>query len=70
MLASVLDKADVVLANYGADDTAVLDVVLGRARAQGRLPVELPRSMDAVKAQHPGLPDDSADPLFPRGAGL
>jgi len=70
ILTGVQDKAAVILANYGASDGAVLDIVLGRARARGRLPVELPRSMEAVAAQLTGVPDDSRDPLYPRGAGI
>jgi beta-glucosidase len=48
----------------------VLDVLVGRAAARGTLPFELPRSTAAVEAQDPGLPDDSVDPLYPRGAGI
>lgn len=70
ILANVQDKADVILANFGADDAAVLDVVLGRATARGRLPFELPSSMATVEAQDPAVPDDSADPLYPFGAGI
>lgn len=70
ILTNVQDKAAAILANFGADDAAVLDVILGKARAKGRLPMELPRSMEAVEAQKPGVPDDSVDPLYPSGAGL
>jgi beta-glucosidase len=70
ILTNVQNKASAILANYGASDAAVLDVVLGRARAKGRLPSELPRSMDAVEAQDPALPDDSRDPLYPRGTSV
>lgn len=70
ILTNVQDKASVILANFGASDAAVLDVILGKATARGRLPVELPRSMQAVEAQEPGTPDDSADPLYAAGAGL
>ena len=70
ILTNVQDKAAVILANFGASDAAVLDVVLGKATAKGRLPVELPRSMEAVEKQDPALPDDSADPLYPHGAGI
>ena len=70
VLSNVQDKAAIILANFGASDAAVLDVVLGRAQARGRLPFELPRSMEAVEAQDPGKPDDSVDPLYPRGAGM
>ncbi|GHF85274.1 hypothetical protein ACFFSH_03560 [Streptomyces filamentosus] len=36
-------------------------------RPEGRLPFELPRSMDAVRASRP---DGTADPVFPHGHGL
>lgn len=67
ILTNVRDKASAILANFGASDAAVLDVILGRATARGRLPTELPRSMDSVEAQDPAIPDDSRDPLYPRG---
>jgi beta-glucosidase len=59
-----------LLANFGASDGAVLDVVFGRFEPSGRLPFELPSSMDAVRVQRPDVPFDSPDPLFPFGFGL
>jgi beta-glucosidase len=44
--------------------------VFGKHTELGSLPFELPSSMDAVRRQLPDLPDDSRDPLFPRGHGL
>jgi beta-glucosidase len=70
ILSNVVDKAVAVIGNFGASDAAVLDVVLGKAAARGRLPFELPASMAAVAAQDPAQPDDSAAPLFARGAGI
>ena len=35
-----------LLAVFGASDAALLDVVFGRAEPRGRLPIQLPRSMD------------------------
>jgi beta-glucosidase len=67
ILTDVRDKASAILVNYGASDAAVLDVIIGSTKAKGRLPAELPRSMDAVEEQNPALPDDSRDPLYPRG---
>ncbi|MFM1884944.1 MAG: hypothetical protein RL026_101 [Pseudomonadota bacterium] len=67
ILGNLQDQATVILGNFGATDAAVLDVVLGQATARGRLPFELPASMAAVEAQHPGLPDDSGRPLYPAG---
>jgi beta-glucosidase len=59
-----------VLGEFGASDEAVLDVIFGRAQPQGRLPFELPRSMDAVRQQKPDVPYDSPEPLYPFGFGL
>jgi beta-glucosidase len=47
-----------------------LAFVDGKARPEGRLPVELPSSMAAVARQRPDLPHDSEAPLFPFGFGL
>ncbi len=52
---------------FGASDAALLDVVTGRARAEGHLPFALPRSMADVEAQSPGRPHDLASPLYPFG---
>ena len=66
-----LDGAVTALtASFGASDAALLDVLTGRIRPRGRLPFELPRSMDAVRASRPDVPSDTADPLYPYGSGL
>ncbi len=70
ILTNIGDHAAALVVTFGASDAAVLDVITGRARARGRLPFELPSSMAAVAAQDPAASDDSAQPLFPRGAGL
>ena len=59
-----------LIANFGASDAAALDIIFGRFQPSATLPFELPSSMDAVRAQKPDLPHDSADPLFPYGFGL
>ena len=59
-----------LLAEFGASDEAVLNVVFGRSVPQGRLPFELPASMEAVRNQKPDVPYDSLDPLYPFGFGL
>jgi beta-glucosidase len=69
ILTNVREKAKAIIATFGASDAAVLDVIAGRARAEGRLPFELPSSMKDVEAQDPALPDDTRSPLYPVGAG-
>ena len=59
-----------LLANFGASDAAVLDVVFGHFNPTGKLPFEMPSSMEAVRNQQEDVPYDSIDPLFPFGHGL
>jgi beta-glucosidase len=63
-------EAGAVLALFGVTDEALLDVVFGRFAPVGKLPLELPASMEAVDAQQEDVPFDSKDPLFRFGAGL
>ncbi|MDT0234854.1 glycoside hydrolase family 3 N-terminal domain-containing protein [Curtobacterium sp. BRB10] len=64
VLTPVLEVADVLIGDFGATDAAILAVVADRARAQGVLPFDLPRSMADVVAGAPDVPHDLADPLF------
>lgn len=70
ILTAIEPMARALIVTFGASDAAVLDVVAGRATAQGRLPFSLPRSMADVEAQHPDLSDDGPPPAYPRGAGI
>lgn len=70
VLTEVKDKATALFGLFGASDAVLLDLVTGKARPAGKLPFELPSSAKAVEDQHPGRPDDSANPLFRRGDGL
>jgi beta-glucosidase len=45
-----------LVGNFGVNDGAFLDVVTGRAAPQGKLPFELPSSMEEVASQKPDLP--------------
>jgi beta-glucosidase len=70
VIPEINEKAKALLAEYGATDEAVLDVIFGKARPDGRLPFELPSSMEAVRKQKADLPHDSENPLYPFGFGL
>ncbi|MBV9962556.1 MAG: glycoside hydrolase family 3 protein [Parafilimonas sp.] len=63
-------KAKGLLADFGASDAAVLDVVFGKYKPGGHLPIELPSSMEAVRNQKEDVPYDSKDPLYKFGYGL
>ena len=59
-----------LIANFGASDEVFLDAVFGHFSPSGKLPFEMPSSMDAVRAQKEDVPYDSEQPLFPFGYGL
>ncbi len=44
-------SAKALLADYGASDIAVLDVIFGKVKPEGKLPFELPSSMDDNRLQ-------------------
>ncbi|MFD8952365.1 glycoside hydrolase family 3 N-terminal domain-containing protein [Streptomyces xanthophaeus] len=70
VIPEIAERAAALVADFGASDTALLDVLFGRVAAEGRLPFELPRSMESVVAGQEDVPNDSGDPLFPYGHGL
>ena len=70
ILTNVRDKVTALIGNFGASDAALFAMLTGKAVAQGRLPFELPSSMEAVNGQAPDAPRDSARPLYPFGYGL
>lgn len=70
VIPEIAEKSAALLANFGASDEAMLDVIFGKFAPQGKLPFELPSSMEAVRKQKEDLPHDSENPLFPFGHGL
>ena len=70
VIPEINDAAKAILVEYGATDEAVLDVIFGRTKPEGKLPFELPSSMEAVRKQKADVPYDSENPLYPFGFGL
>ncbi|HYG68856.1 MAG TPA: hypothetical protein VD838_14410, partial [Anaeromyxobacteraceae bacterium] len=71
-----LKGVDAFLADFGAWDRALLDFVFnknvpgGFTYGSARLPVEIPASDAAVRAQFEDVPNDSMFPTFSHGAGM
>jgi beta-glucosidase len=70
VIPEIAEKSAGLLANFGASDAAVLDVIFGGFTPSGKLPFEMPSSMEAVRRQKEDLPYDSESPLFSFGYGL
>ena len=70
VLGPLVGAAAAIIANYGINEVALLDVLFGEASPEGNLPVDLPSSMAAVVASRSDVPFDTADPAFRFGHGL
>jgi beta-glucosidase len=70
VIPEISGAARALLAEYGANDTAVLEVIFGKVNPEGKLPFELPSSMEAVRNQKADVPYDSEEPLYRFGFGL
>jgi beta-glucosidase len=70
VIPEIAEAAGALLAVYGASDTALLDVVFGRIKPQGRLPFQLPRSVEDVLHGRPDVSREIKHPLFDFGHGL
>ncbi len=70
ILTPFVGHAAAIVADYGSSARAVLDALTGRVAPRGRLPIEIPRSMDAVRSSREDVPSDTGDPVFPVHHGL
>lgn len=69
--ASGLRKANAIMANYGVSDTALMDVLTGKHKPEGKLPWALANKPEAIETQDPDAPGYAKrDTLFPFGHGL
>ncbi|WP_270408816.1 glycoside hydrolase family 3 protein [Brachybacterium paraconglomeratum] len=70
VLTDIAPVCDALTGTFGVSGAAWADAITGRVPAEGRLPLDLPRSMDAVRAAPEDVPGGTADPLYPFGHGL
>ncbi|KAF2786881.1 glycoside hydrolase family 3 protein [Melanomma pulvis-pyrius CBS 109.77] len=72
VIPEIAESAVALLGSFGSSPEAFLDVVFGTdgAHPLGKLPFDLPRSMEAVEASFEDLPFDTKDPVFRFGDGL
>ncbi|WP_437608812.1 glycoside hydrolase family 3 protein [Erwinia sp. V71] len=70
ILTNVQTLSKGLIANFGVSDTVLLQKMLSLEAWRGRLPFELPSSMDAVLKQQSDVAADSEKPLYPLGFGL
>ena len=62
--------SDGLIGIFGVYDSILYEVIFGQFSPQGKLPFEIPSSMESVENQKEDLPDDSESPIFEFGHGL
>jgi beta-glucosidase len=67
---SGLRDAGAIIANFGASDTALIEVLTGKFAPTGKLPFALAGTLQAVLDNAPDLPGYQTDTLYPFGFGL
>jgi len=70
VIPDIAENSVALIANFGATDETLLELIWGRFNPGGKLPFEMPGSMQAVVSQQEDVPYDSENPLFPFGHGL
>ncbi len=70
VIPDIAESSAALIANFGVTDELLLALLWGKYSPTGKLPFELPSSMQAVAAQLEDVPYDSENPLFPFGFGL
>lgn len=70
VIPEIAEKCVALFATFGVADEVVLEAVFGMFNPSGKLPLEMPSSMEAVRKQREDVPYDSEHPLFAFGHGL
>jgi beta-glucosidase len=70
IVGSFVDDVETLIVNFGSTDEAFVKILFGELEPLGRLPFELPSSMEEVLASKSDMPDDTANPTFAFGHGL
>jgi len=70
VMPEISDASAALIADFGAEDAVILDLIFGKSTPQGKLPIELPSSLQEVENQYEDVPYDSSAPLYPFDFGL
>ena len=70
VIPEINEKASAILGHFSISDEAILQLIAGKGSPEGKLPFEMPSSLEAVENQKEDVPFDSENPLYEFGWGL
>lgn len=70
VIPDINEASKAVLADFHCEDDIIMESVFGKFKPSGKLPFEMPSSMEAVKNQKEDVPYDSENPLYDFGHWL
>ena len=69
ILASIKDNVSGLIGTFGVEDRVIFEGLYGEFNPSGKLPFDIPSSMESVLNQKEDLPDDALNPTYRYGYG-
>ena len=70
ILKSIKESSSGLIGTFGVQDRIIFEGLFGEFNPSGKLPFEIPSSMESVLNQKEDLPDDSLNPTYEFGYGI
>ena len=70
ILEDIKDHSSALIGTFGVLDEIIFEGIFGKFNPTGKLPFEIPSSMESVLNQKEDLPDDSLNPTYEYGHGI
>ena len=70
VIPNINKSSKALIADFSSQDNVILDLIMGKFKPSGKLPFELPSSMEEVLKQKEDVPYDTKNPLYKFGAGM
>ena len=69
ILSSIKESVSGLIGTFGVEDRIIFEGLYGKFNPSGKLPFEIPSSMESVLNQKEDLPDDTLNPTYKYGYG-
>ena len=70
IISKIEPYSEAIIADFDVDEKIILELIYGEFSPTGKLPIQLPSSMESVLEQDEDVPFDLKNPLYDYGHGL